>query len=158
MLGIEGEYPATHSENIFWQNCKKSTVKHSLGKFILFNLVNLAKIFFPRLSITFILWSNSNFFSFYANRKLKFWALSIFKENSNIRKTVRKHFNAMTSLNQEKSSLKNGIVHYWGHVRYQYSVFGQEQYFNIQVRQFRQNILCLCENLEAIGWRVFAIR
>ena len=55
MLGIEGEYPATHSENIFWQNCKKSTVKHSLGKFILSNLVNLAKIFFPRLSITFIL-------------------------------------------------------------------------------------------------------
>ena len=45
--------PSTQKPNfdVFWQkNCKKSAVKHSIEKPILFNFVNLTPTFCPRLS------------------------------------------------------------------------------------------------------------
>ena len=53
MLGFDGEYPAVHPKAKFWRfsvkNCKKSAVKHSIEKPILFNFVNLSPTFCPRL-------------------------------------------------------------------------------------------------------------
>ena len=53
MLGYDGEYPAVHPIAKFWRfsvkNCKKSAVKHSIEKPILFNFVNLSPTFCPRL-------------------------------------------------------------------------------------------------------------
>ena len=51
MLGYDGEYPAVHPIAKFYRflikNFKKSGVKHSIEKPVLFNFVNLSPTFRP---------------------------------------------------------------------------------------------------------------
>ena len=53
MLGFDGEYPAGYPKAKLWRffgkSCKKSTVKHSIEKPILLDIVNFSTTFCPRL-------------------------------------------------------------------------------------------------------------
>ena len=50
-LGFDSQYPADHPKDKFYylKICKKSALKYSIEKHVLFNFVNLSTIFCPRL-------------------------------------------------------------------------------------------------------------